>query len=234
MARTNSKSSLLMTSFFVVQANTDSREKTMRSDLAVNTGQIEIFWHLSHLEPQAYFLIHRGHWISFQSALLIQILPASNLELHSRIYNSFSHASKPTHVTGGLPFNCSWSTGGCWRIWLQGVQLFFHCSLMVSYEGLADEYLWVPHSKCCFKPEKVQNILIHPVSVHGKTAADERCHCWFCKRCINLLCSCLILACLMLIVNLPFSYCWSCKVRECNNISEFQWERAHACQFFFW
>lgn len=43
MARTNSKSSSLMTSFFVVQANTDSREKTMRSDLAVNTGQIEIF-----------------------------------------------------------------------------------------------------------------------------------------------------------------------------------------------
>lgn len=34
---------------------------------------------------------------------------------------------------------------------------------MVSYEGLADEYLWVP-----------QSILIHPVSVHGKTAADER------------------------------------------------------------
>lgn len=101
MARTNSKSSSLMTSFFVVQANTDSREKTMRSDLAVNTGQIEIFWHLSHLEPHAYFVIHRGHWISFQSALLIQILPASNLELHSRIYNSFSHASKPTHVTGG-------------------------------------------------------------------------------------------------------------------------------------
>lgn len=45
---------------------------------------------------------------------------------------------------------------------------------MVSYEGLADEYLWVPQSKCCSKPEKVQNILIHPVSVHGKTAADER------------------------------------------------------------
>lgn len=121
MARTNSKSSSLMTSFFVVQANTDSREKTMRSDLAVNTGQIEIFWHLSHLEPHAYFVLHRGHWISFQSALLIQILPASNLELHSRIYNSFSHASKPTHVTGGLPFNCSWSTGRCWRNWLQGV-----------------------------------------------------------------------------------------------------------------
>lgn len=35
---------------------------------------------------------------------------------------------------------------------------------MVSYEGLADEYLWVPQSKCCSKPEKVQNILIHPVS----------------------------------------------------------------------
>lgn len=45
---------------------------------------------------------------------------------------------------------------------------------MVSYKGLADEYLWVPQSKCCSKPEKVQNILIHPVSVHGKTAADER------------------------------------------------------------
>lgn len=50
----------------------------------------------------------------------------------------------------------------------------FHCSLMLLYEGLADEYLWVPHSKCCFKPEKVQNILIHPVSVHGKTAEHER------------------------------------------------------------
>lgn len=175
MARTNSKSSSLKTSFFVVQANTDSREKTMRSDLAVNTGQIEIFWHLSHLEPHAYFVIHRGHWISFQSALLIQILPASNLELHSRIYMILSLTlQSPAHVTGGLPFNCSWSTGRCWRNWLQGIQLFFHCSLMVSYEGLADEYLWVPQSKCCSKPEKVQNILIHPVSVHGKTAADER------------------------------------------------------------
>lgn len=52
--------------------------------------------------------------------------------------------------------------------------VFFHCSLMVSYEGLADEYLKVPHSKCCSQPEKVQKFLIQSVSVHGKTAEDER------------------------------------------------------------
>lgn len=175
MARTNSKSSSLMTSFLWYEPNTDSREKNDEIWLGCKYwSDWNIFTPFSSFEPHAYFVIHRGHWISFQSALLIQILPASNLELHSRIYNSFSHASKPTHVTGGLPFNCSWSTGRCWRNWLHGVQLFFHCSLMVSYEGLADEYLWVPHSKCCSKPEKVQNILIHPVSVHWKTAADER------------------------------------------------------------
>lgn len=48
-----------MTSFFVVQANTDSREKTMRSDLAVNTGQIEIFYtfHISNHTHISWYIV---------------------------------------------------------------------------------------------------------------------------------------------------------------------------------